>query len=243
MNDYLLGLKKGIAIGLGYFAVSFSFGVMAVTGISPLMATIISATNLTSSGQYAGVKLIIANASYIEIILTVLLINLRYSLMSISLSQKLDPNMRLSTKLVVGFGVTDEVYALAITSPHKLTGKYMFGLITLPFVGWVAGTAVGAFGAQFFNEDLLMAMGIALYAMFIAIIIPDARRSRPILYVILIATAISCIFYYVPYIKEIGLGFKIIIATIVASLIGAIFFPIEKKEPDKPEESSGDENV
>ncbi len=243
MNDYLLGLKKGIAIGLGYFAVSFSFGVMAVTGISPLMATIISATNLTSSGQYAGVRLIMQNASYIEIILTVLLINLRYSLMSISLSQKLDPNMRLSTKLVVGFGVTDEVYALAITSPHKLTGKYMFGLITLPFVGWVAGTAVGAFGAQFFNEDLLKAMGIALYAMFIAIIIPDARRSRPILYVILIATAISCIFYYVPYIKEIGLGFKIIIATIVASLIGAIFFPIEKKEPEKPEESSGDEDV
>ena len=154
MNEFLTGMKKGIAIALGYFAVSFSFGVMAVTGISPLMATIISATNLTSSGQYAGVKLIMENASYIEIILTVLLINLRYSLMSISLTQRLDPNMKLPQKLLIGFGITDEVYAMAITSPHKLTFKYMLGLISLPFVGWVAGTAVGAYGAQFFNEDL-----------------------------------------------------------------------------------------
>lgn len=238
MNDFLLGMKKGIPVALGYFAVSFSFGVMAAKGITPLMATIISATNLTSSGQYAGVQLMINNASYIEIILTVLLINLRYSLMSISLSQKIDPNMRLASKLLIGFGITDEVYALSITSPHKLTFKYMLGLISLPFVGWVSGTAVGAFGTHFFNQDLLSAMGIALYAMFIAIIIPDARRSKPIFIIILIASAISCMFYYIPFIKEIGLGFKIIIATVVASIIGAIFFPIEENK-----ESSGDDNV
>lgn len=243
MNDFLLGMKKGIPVALGYFAVSFSFGVMASEGITPLMATIISATNLTSSGQYAGVQLMMRNASYIEIVLTVLLINLRYSLMSISLSQRIDPNMKIGTKLLIGFGITDEIYALSITSPHKLTAKYMFGLISLPFLGWVSGTAVGAFGAQFFNEDLLKAMGIALYAMFIAIIIPDARRSKPILLVILIASAISCAFYYIPGIKEIGLGFKIIIATIVASLIGAIFFPINDEEKSPKPDEDGDLNV
>ncbi len=248
MKEFLLGMKKGIPVALGYFAVSFSFGVMAAKGITPLMATIISATNLTSSGQYAGVQLMMQSASYVEIALTVLLINLRYSLMSISLSQRIDPSMHLGTKLIIGFGITDEVYALSITSPHKLTAKYMLGLISLPFVGWVAGTAVGAFGAQFFNQDLLSAMGIALYAMFIAIIIPDARRSKPITLVIIIAIAISCMFYYIPGIKEIGLGFKIIIATVIASLIGAIFFPInDDKKPDienkTPEESPGDENV
>ena len=247
MKEFLAGMKKGIPVALGYFAVSFSFGVMASKGITPLMATIISATNLTSSGQYAGVNLMIESASYIEIALTVLLINLRYSFMSISLSQRLDPSMHLGTKLLVGFGVTDEVYALSITSPHKLTGKYMFGLISLPFIGWVSGTAVGAFGAQFFNQDLLSAMGIALYAMFIAIIIPDARKSKPISIVILIAVAISCMFYYIPGIKEIGLGFKIIIATVIASLIGAIFFPIPDDKPSveekTPEGSPGDDNV
>lgn len=245
MNDFIYGMKKGIPIALGYFAVSFSFGVMAVTGISPLMATIISATNLTSSGQYAGVKLIIQKASYIEIFLTVLLINLRYSLMSISLSQKIE-DMPIGVKLLIGFGITDEIYAVSITDSHKINAKYMFGLILLPFISWILGTVVGAFGSQFFNEDLLKAMGIALYAMFIAIIIPDARKSKPILFVILIAAIISTIFFYVPYIKEIGLGFKIIIATIIAALLGAIFFPIEEDLEDPEPEfkaKSGEENV
>ena len=245
MNDFIYGMKKGIPIALGYFAVSFSFGVMAVIGITPIMATIISATNLTSSGQYAGVKLIIQNASYIEILLTVLLINLRYSLMSISLSQKIE-DMPIGVKLLIGFGITDEIYAVSITDSHKINAKYMFGLILLPFIGWVSGTAVGAFGSQFFNDDLLKAMGIALYAMFIAIIIPDAKKSKPILFVILVAAIISTLFYYVPFIKEIGLGFKIIIATIVAALLGALLFPIEEDLEDPEPEfvaKSGEEDV
>ena len=245
MNDFIYGMKKGIPIALGYFAVSFSFGVMAVTGITPLMATIISATNLTSSGQYAGVKLIIQNASYVEIFLTVLLINIRYSLMSISLSQKIE-DMPIGVKLLIGFGITDEIYAVSITDSHKINAKYMFGLILLPFLAWVLGTVVGAFGSQFFNQDLLKAMGIALYAMFIAIIIPDARKSKPILFVILIAAIISTLFYYVPFIKEIGLGFKIIIATIIAALLGALIFPIEEDLEDPEVEfkaKSGEQDV
>lgn len=246
MSDFLYGMKKGIPIALGYFAVSFSFGVMAITGITPLMATIISATNVTSAGQYAGVNLIIEHAPYFELFLALLLINIRYSLMSLSLTQKLDDTIPVGIKLLIGFGITDEIYAVSITDSHKITAKYMFGLISLPFVGWVLGTAVGAFGAQFINKDLLDAMGIALYAMFIAIIIPDARKTKPIFLVIAIAVALSSAFYYIPVIKEIGLGFKIIISTIVAAIIGAIFFPIKEEfnENDKIEIKAkpGDEN-
>ena len=154
--------------------------------------------------------------------------------------------MPIGVKLLIGFGITDEIYAVSITDSHKITAKYMFGLILLPFIGWVSGTVVGAFGSQFFNPDLLSAMGIALYAMFIAIIIPDARKSKPIFLVILIAAAISTIFYYVPGIKEIGLGFKIIIATVIASIIGAIFFPVEEDLDDPDIEikaKPGDINV
>lgn len=243
MSDFIYGLKKGIPIALGYFAVSFSFGVMAINSISPLEAIIISATNLTSSGQHAGVMLMAKMVPYIELLLTVLLINLRYSLMSISLSQKIE-KMPIGLKLLIGFGITDEIYAVSISDSHKINAKYMFGLILLPFIGWVGGTAAGAFGAGFFNKDLLAAMQIALYAMFIAIIIPDARKFKPIFLVIGIAILISCGFYYIPKINEIGLGFKIIISTIIASVIGAIFFPItdEKNEDPEPELKAREEN-
>jgi predicted branched-subunit amino acid permease len=229
MNDYVYGLKKSIPIALGYFAVSFSFGVMCKNeGISPLLSTIISATNVTSSGQYAGVKLISACASYLEIFLTVLLINLRYALMSLSLNQKLDSSIPTAHRLLFGFGITDEVYAVAISENKKITTKYMFGLITLPILFWTLGTLIGVLSSSIMPEKLLNALGISLYAMFIAIIIPDARRSYKVLFVILLSAAISCLFYYVPYINKIGLGFKIIISTIISSTIGALIFPIDK---------------
>ncbi len=171
--------------------------------------------------------------------------------MSLSLTQKIDRSIPIGVKLLIGFGITDEIYAVSITDSHKITAKYMFGLILLPFVGWVSGTALGAFGSQFFNQDLLSAMGIALYAMFIAIIIPDARQNKPIFLVIIIATLLSTGFYYIPVIKEIGLGFKIIISTVIAAVIGAIFFPIKDEEkaddiviePKELKEDAGDQNV
>lgn len=234
MNDFLYGMKKGIPIALGYLAVSFSFGVICIgMGISPLMSIIISLTNITSAGQYAGIKMIAKVASYLEIGLTVFLINLRYSLMSLSLSQKLDSTVPTGARLLFGYGITDEVFAVAITEERKLTAKYMFGLISLPILFWVCGTALGAFASNIMPEKLLDALGISLYAMFISIIIPDAKKNYRILVVILISVALSCIFEFVPYIKEIGIGFKIIISTVLASLFGAIFFPIVNTEtPD-----------
>ena len=171
-------------------------------------------------------------ASFLELFLTVLLINIRYALMSISLSQKLEEGIPFWQKLIMGYGVTDEVYAMAITETRKTTFKYMMGLALLPFLGWVIGTTLGVFAGDVLPKDLIDAMGIGLYAMFIAIIIPDAKRNYKILIIILIAVAISCALYYIPVINQIGLGFKIIIATVIPSLIGAIFFPIKKEEVD-----------
>ncbi len=233
MNDFNYGLRKGLPIGLGYLAVSFSFGVASKScGITPMQSIIISATNLSSAGQLAGVELIKNHAAYIEVFLTVLLINIRYALMSISLSQKIDPDMPLYKRAIIGYGITDEIYAVSITEVRKITLKYMIGLMLLPVLGWVGGTAAGVFLTDVMPLKLINAMGIALYAMFIAIVVPDAKKSYKILIVALIAILLSCILYYTPFINKIGLGFKMIISTSFASLIGAFLFPIKENNKE-----------
>lgn len=230
--NFKYGLKRSIPIGLSYLAVSFAFGVLAIRGVTPLVAAIISFTNLTSLGQFAGMKLIIAGASYIELIGTMLLINLRYLLMSISLTQKLVPNIPMWKKMIFSFGVTDETYAMAIDEKENLTASYMFGLMVLPILGWTTGTILGALGAQIFPEKLVEALNLALYAMFISIIMPELKKSKPVLFVVLVSISLSCIFEYVPYINKIMIGARIILCTIISSILGAILFPIDnvKKE-------------
>lgn len=224
------GLKDGIPIFLGYLAVSFAFGIFCVTqGLTPLVAIITSLTNLTSAGQFAGVKLMIVVAPYIEIFLTTLLINLRYSLMSIALSQKIDDNVKTYHKLIFGFGVTDEVFAIAVQK-EKINHKYMYGLILLPIVGWTLGTTLGCFLSDILPTRILDALGIALYAMFIAIIIPESRKKLSVFIVVLIAALLGVLFYYTPVIKEISIGFQIIIITVVTSFFGALVFPIKEEE-------------
>jgi len=233
MNSYRLGLKKGLPIGLGYLAVSFAFGVMCVSGgLTPLVATIISFTNLTSAGQFAGVQLIFQVASFIEIALTVLLINLRYALMSLSLSQKVDSSLNRFQRFICSFGITDEIYAVAITEKEKVDTLYMLGATTLPLLGWTLGTLLGAIGGNLFPERLLTAMNIALYAMFIAIIVPDAKKDIKVLFICLISIAITSILEYVPIFDVIGLGFKTIIATLSSCIIGAFAFPRNTSEED-----------
>lgn len=231
MKDFIYGIKKGFPIFLGYLTVSFAFGVFAINGgITPLVTIFMSLTNLTSAGQFAGVKLIINLASFFELGLTVFLINLRYSLMSISLSQKIDSKVTSWQRLVFGFGITDEIFVVASQEKTKLTFKYMLGLISLPIIGWTLGTALGVYSSNILSENLRNAMGIALYAMFIAIFIPEAKKSKSIFIVVIIAIFISCIFYYFPYFDNISLGIKIIASTIIAALLGAFFFPIKEGE-------------
>lgn len=233
LDEFKDGLKKGLPIGLGYISVSLTFGMMAVSGgISPLMAVFISFTNVTSAGQFAGIQLIFQTASYFEIALTVFVINIRYMLMSLSLSQKLTRTTTLLEKLILAFGVTDETFAVASLEQKALTAPYMFGLITLPIIGWTFGTFLGAVASTILPVKLQDALGIALYAMFIALIIPEAKKSTPILLVVLIAVFFRLLFRYVLFFNELSSGFAIIISSLSAAAIVAYFCPLKKLEED-----------
>lgn len=225
-NDFKAGVKHGIPICLGYIPVSFTFGLMAVSaGIPKWTAILISLTNLTSAGQFAGITLISAGTAYFELGLTVFIINLRYMLMSLSISQKIDRKINTLQRMLFSFGITDETYVVASLQPNKLTSSYLFGLISMPIFGWNLGTILGVFISDLLPLTLQNAMGIALYGMFIALIVPPARKERKILVIIIIAVAIMCMFRYISIFSGISSGFRIIISSVVAAAAGAYFFP------------------
>ena len=218
MKSFMYGLKRGFPIFLGYLPVSFTFGFMAVSGGIPVWAAVlISLTNVTSAGQFAGTNLIFASAGYLEIALTTFVINLRYSLMSLSLSQKIQPDVPIWKRLILSFCITDETFVMASMEPGQIGAGFFGGLITLPFIGWVLGTLLPA--------ELQSAMGIGLYAMFIALIVPAAREKKNVCFVVLLAVLCSCIIRYVPGLNHISSGFRVILSTIIAAGIGARLFP------------------
>lgn len=230
-STYIHGFKKGIPIALGYLPVSFSFGFMAVNGGIPIWLTVlISMTNLTSSGQLAGTNLIIHGGTLLEISLNTFIINLRYFLMSLSLSQKIEKKTSILHRLCFSFGITDEIFAIAITEPKKISSSFMYGLITAPYFGWALGTLTGAFASNILPVSIKGAMGIALYAMFIAIIIPPAKKSKPVLFVIILSITIVCIIKYIPVFSFISYGFTIIIATVISSALGTFIFPVAEHD-------------
>ncbi len=232
-NTYSVGLHDGLPIGLGYLSVSFSFGIMASSlGIPFGYTLLISMTNLTSAGQLAGISIIASHGSYTEMALTQLIINLRYALMSLSLSQKLDQSFTIFHRLAVSFGITDEVFALASSKSGEVGAKYMYGLITLPYIGWAAGTALGALAGNLLPEIARSALGIALYGMFIAIIIPPVKKRPRMLLVIGTAAGLSCLIYYLPVLSFISEGFSIIICTIISATLAAIIYPVEMEDAD-----------
>jgi predicted branched-subunit amino acid permease len=231
LNSYTKGFKDGIPIGLGYLSVSFAFGMMAVNmGLPVWIAVLISMTNLTSAGQFAGISLITAGAPYIEMVLTQLVINLRYALMSLSISQKADQTFSMLHRLLISFGVTDEIFAVATGQPAEIGRRYMYGLITAPYFGWALGTLIGAAASTILPETMRSALSIAIYGMFIAIIIPPAKHSRSILKVLVLSVAISFLLSYTPFLLQLSSGFAIILCAIIASGIGAMLFPVEEVE-------------
>lgn len=229
-DRYFDGVKKGLPIGLGYIPVSFTFGFIAVSGGLPAwIAVFISMSNLTSSGQFAGMNLILAGASYFEIAITTFIINIRYSLMSLSLSQKLVKKTSIPHRLLFSFGVTDEIFAVASMEKKQIDSTFMYGLITLPYIGWTLGTILGAFSTGILPDNLKGAMGIALYGMFIALIIPPSKHSRNVLVIVIISILITCIIKYLPLFSFISSGFRIIIASVIAAGIGTFIFPEEER--------------
>lgn len=229
MKDFLKGISHGIPIALGYLSVSFGFGIKAVSaGISVLWASLISATNLTSAGQTAGVDIIAVGGTIIEMILVQLTINIRYSLMAISLSQKLDSKFTIPHRLIASYGITDEIFGVCSAQKQKLTPAYMYGIILISAIGWVMGTALGATAGQLLPESVSNALGIVLYGMFIAIIIPPARRHKSVLVVVILSALTSILFKYL--FTAVSSGFAVIISAVIASVVGAIIFPIGEEE-------------
>lgn len=231
MNEYLKGLKAGIPICLGYISVSFAFGLLATkNGISLLSTVLISMTNLTSAGQVAGVNIILSNSGLFELALATFIINLRYMLMSFSLSQKIDPNTGTIKRLIMSFGITDEIFALSMQRECSVTFLYFLGMMTTPYFGWSLGTFLGGFASTILPEIIRQSLGIAIYAMFIAIIVPPAKKSRPILYVILISVAVCVALRYIPFTSALSGGWKIIISTLIGAGVGAVLYPEREVE-------------
>ena len=232
-NEYSLGVRRGMPVGVGYLSVSFGFGTLAASqGIRVLDAFLISATNVTSAGQFAGLTLMLAGAGLWEVILTQLIINSHYALMSLALSQRMGEKIGLIPRLLVAFMNTDEIFALAMSRKEPLTVPYLLGLGLLPFLGWTAGTVLGALAGSVLPEAIRTALGVMLYGMFIAIVIPPAKKERPVLAAVLIALVCSCLLDWVPVFEKVSAGIAIVICTVLAAGICAALFPISEKEAE-----------
>ncbi len=228
-----MGLRDGVAIGVGYLAVGFAFGLSSsIAGLSFLEAFFISLFNLTSAGQLAGMPIIAAGGSYIEMAMTQLVINSRYALMSVSLSQKLGKSVRFIDRFLIGFANTDEIFAVACGKESILGRRYMRGLIIAPVVGWCGGTLLGAIAGNVLPAIIVTALSVSMYAMFIAIIVPAMRAGISTALCVLCAVALSSVFYFVPVLSVIPDGFVIIIVAVLASVLFALIFPV-KDEPDE----------
>ncbi len=230
-RHFLKGLTHGIPVFLGYLSVSFGFGILAVkSGLTVLEAAAVSLFNLTSAGQAAGVGIIAAGGSITEMVLAQVTINLRYSLMSLSLSQKLDKSFTTPRRLIASYGITDEIFAIASAQPGVVTPWYMYGMILISTVGWVLGTVLGAAAGSILPAEISDSLGIMLYGMFLAIILPPARKEKSVLAAVIIAAAMSCgIYFLLPFISS---GFSVIICGIVTAAVCALLFPRDDEEPD-----------
>lgn len=228
-NHFMQGIKDGVPIGLGYVSVSFTFGMMAVSQGIPLeVAVVISLSNLTSAGQFSGLALMVAQASYIELALSQFIINIRYALMSLSLSQKVDKKMTTLERAAISYGVTDEIFALASSTYERVGKNYMAGLILFPVACWTLGTFLGGAASTLLPESIRSALGIAIYGMFLAIIIPPAKKFHSVRVVLMISIIMSCLFTILHQILPISSGFVIILCTVIASVLGAWLFPVEE---------------
>ena len=225
------GFKDGIPIGLGYFAVSLTFGLQCgIVGLGIFESTLLSFTNLTSAGQFGGLELIAAQASYFEMAFTQFILNLRYILMSTSLSQKLDMKTSIPHRLLESHGITDEIFGISMAVKGVLSPYYNYGAMSIAIPCWTLGTLIGVAIGNVLPLDILNALSIAIYGMFIAIIIPPAKKNRMILGLIIVSMITSWLFEVLPILNLISSGFKIIIVTILIAGLAAYFFPVGEED-------------
>ncbi len=229
-QNYVRGIKDGIPVALGYFVVSITIGIAARgAGLTPAQATVMSLTNLTSAGQFASFAIIAAGGPYLELLISQVVINLRYCLMSCALSQKVDPKTPFYHRLIMAFGITDEIFGLSIGQKGKLDPWYTYGAMSVAIPGWTFGTLTGILSTGMLPASILNAMNMALYGMFIAIFMPAARDDKILLPIIFLSMAASAAFHLLPCFDRISSGMKIIILTLVISFGAAVLFPVPEK--------------
>ena len=225
------GMKNGVPIALGYFAVSFTLGIAAKNaGLNAIQGALASATTLASAGQFAGFNVIAAGATYVEMAVMMLVINARYLLMSCSLSQKLDPDLPFFHRLIIGWGITDEIFGVASCVPDRLNPFYNYGMMALSIPGWTIGTVLGIVVGNILPANVVSALGVGLYGIFLAIIIPPARKNRVIAGLVAVSMAASFAMAKLPVLSGISSGMRTIILTVVIAGIAAVLFPVHEEE-------------
>ena len=229
-REFWAGFRAGMPVCVGYFSVSFGFGAMAVAqGLGIWQAILISASNLTSAGQFAGLTVITAGGLLLEMVLTQLVINSRYALMSLALSQRFGPQVGVGKRLLAAFFNTDEIFALGMSRQEPLTTAYFVGAGVAAALGWTGGTAMGTLAGSLLPLTLRMSLGVMLYGMFIAIVVPQAKEEKPIAWGVVLALGLSCLFAWVPGLNQISEGLRIVICTVTAAAICAVLFPVEEE--------------
>ena len=229
MDRFLKGLKSGVPIGLGYLSVSFTFGILAVSyGLKWWQALVISMTTLTSAGQLAGIGVMASAGSYMEMLVSQLTINIRYSFMSVSLSQRTTAEFSGLKRWLFGFFMTDEIFAAA-SAEKEVSTKFFAGLSVMPYVGWTLGTLLGSALGNVLPESVMNALCIAIYGMFVAIVAPEVKKCLRLSAVVAVAIGSSCLFYYLPALKNVSFGLAVSICAVTAALFGALVFPVKEE--------------
>ena len=240
-NLFIQGLKDGFPIGLGYLAVSFTLGIQCrEAGLTALEATVMSLVNLTSAGEFAALAIIKAASSYLEMAVYQLIINLRYMLMSFALSQKVEPGLSAGHRCGMAFGVTDEIFGISIGLNGRLKPAYSYGAMAVAIPGWTIGTLLGVVMGNVLPEAVVNALSLALYGMFIAIIVPQAKEDKHVAAACVIAMVSSSICTYAPVVKDISAGSRIIILTVVISLVAALIWPVKEEASSEKAETEAE---
>lgn len=229
MNEFLRGLRAGIPIGLGYLSVSFTFGILAVSyGFLWWQAVLISMTTLTSAGQLAGIEIMLDPLQYIDMLVSQLTVNIRYSFMSVSLSQKVSAQFKGIRRWLLGFFMTDEIFAVA-SKEKEVNTKFFAGLSVLPYLGWSMGTLCGAVLGNILPDKIMSALCLAIYGMFIAIVVPEIKKSIKLFAVVSVSILFSCLFCFSPILSGVSSGIAISISAVLAAVFGALLFPVKEE--------------
>lgn len=230
-TSFLAGLRDGVPIGLGYFAVAFTLGITAgKAGMNALQSSLMSALMLASAGEFAAISMIGSGAGFMEMIITTVVINMRYLLMSSALSQKVQQNRPFFHRIFMSYAVTDEIFGISMAVPGKLNPFYQYGAACVAAPGWVLGTFLGTVVGMILPAPVMSAMSVAIYGMFLAVVIPPARKDKIIAAVVVVSMAVSFLFQSIPGLKNISSGFQIILLTVLISAAAAVLFPVKEEQ-------------